>query len=365
MKTSPDSTALVILNYNGLEHLQRNLPSCYALLEHSPEACLYVADNCSTDGSEEFLLSEGFVVQVKGQEPAPAQRRRLVKLPENYGFAQGYNLALKQIQAEYYWLLNSDLAVAKESLEHLLIQMRQHPDIWVCQPKILSMDEPNSFEYAGAAGGWIDSLGYPFCRGRLFDTCELDTGQYDDEAEIFWASGAALFIRAERFHNLQGFDANFFAHMEEIDLCWRIKRLGGRVAVYPQAVVWHLGGGTLGAEKPQKTYLNFRNSLYCLYLNDEQSGRALRIFTRLVLDGFAALRFLFKFQFRHIWAIAKAHWVFFAQIGRLRRQRKSFEEQRQRFRPQSRFHAKGLYQGSIVWAYFIKGKKHFSQLLKN
>ena len=355
-------TAIVILNYNGRAHLERYLPSLYALLEAEPQALLYVADNGSEDESEAFLRAEGFELQLKDKTFSAEQRRRLIKLPQNYGFAQGYNLALQQIEAEYYWILNSDVAVEPDSLQALRACLAREPEVWACQPKILSDAQPEQFEYAGAAGGWIDILGYPFCRGRIFETVENDTGQYEEEADIFWASGAALFIRAERFHALQGFDPEFFAHMEEVDLCWRIKRLGGRVLYCPNSRVRHLGGGTLQMGHPRKTYLNFRNSLICLLRNHEGGGLFLLVFIRLLLDGVAGLRFLFKGQLAHIGAIVKAHWHFFAKVPGIWQQRRAFLAWRQRFRPQTQFKAQGQYRGSIVWAYYLRGKKRFGDL---
>ena len=242
-----DKVAVVILNWNGEEMLRRFLPG---VLAHT-QAEIYVADNASTDKSLE-LLSVDF----------PAVKTIL--LERNYGFAEGYNRALAQIEAEYFVLLNSDVEVKDDWISPMLQYLDTHPEVAACQPKILSWHAPDKFEYAGAAGGYMDAWGYPYCRGRIMNTVETDEGQYDTVAPVFWATGAALMVRSAVYHEVGGLDARFFAHMEEIDFCWRLRSRGYDIVCIPSAVVYHVGGGTLPKENPNKTYLNFRNNLLML-----------------------------------------------------------------------------------------------------
>ncbi|MDF1675256.1 MAG: glycosyltransferase family 2 protein, partial [Vicingaceae bacterium] len=242
---SLNSVAVVILNWNGKHFLEKFLPS---LIEHTSFAELIVADNCSTDDSLSFL-KENF------------PQIRIITLAENYGFAKGYNEALKQVNSDVYVLLNSDVEVTENWLQPCLEILKKDNDMAACQPKIKAFHQKTYFEYAGAAGGFIDKYGYPFCRGRIFETLEEDNNQYDEEIEIFWATGACLVIRADIYHELNGLDSFFFAHMEEIDLCWRIQNRGKKIKYVPQSTVFHVGGGTLHKSKPQKTFLNFRNNL--------------------------------------------------------------------------------------------------------
>lgn len=272
-----DRVAVVILNYNGAAMLRRFLP---VVLAHSGGAAIVVADNGSTDES---------VAVVKEQFPVV----RLIELGHNYGFADGYNRALALVEAEFFLLLNSDVEVTAGWLQPLLAFMDANAAAVACQPKVLSFNERECFEYAGAAGGFIDRYGYPFCRGRLFDTVEKDSGQYDAPCRLFWATGAALMVRSASFFEAGGFDGSFFAHMEEIDLCWRLQTLGGEVYAVPQSVVYHVGGATLSKDNPRKTYLNFRNNLIMLYKNLPDDELRAVMLVRTVLDYVAALKFLF------------------------------------------------------------------------
>lgn len=271
-----ERVAVVILNYNGAEMLRRFLP---AVVEYSPEAQIYVADNASTDDSLKVLSCEFPDIHV-------------ITLKQNYGFAEGYNRALASVDAEYYILLNSDVEVTAGWLVPLLTYMNTHADVAACQPKLLDYKRKTHFEYAGAAGGFIDRYGYPFCRGRLFETVEEDKGQYDNVADIFWATGAALMIRSADYKAVGGLDGRFFAHMEEIDLCWRLRSRGRRVVCLPQSVVYHVGGATLNKSNPRKTFLNFRNNLLMLYKNlpDDELEKVMCV--RCLLDYVAAVKFL-------------------------------------------------------------------------
>lgn len=295
--------AVVILNYNGEHHLRQFLPS---VLKYSKDARIIVADNHSTDGSCETLKKSFPKVQ-------------LISLSENYGYAGGYNQALKQIEAEYYLLLNSDVEVTKDWISPLVDYLDNHSNCAAVQPKILDFKNKDRFEYAGAAGGFIDSLGYPYCRGRIFDTIEQDLGQYDDEKEVFWVSGACFMIRSNSFHSVGGFDDSFFAHMEEIDLCWRLQNMGQKLGYTSKSVVYHLGGGTLNKSSPRKTYLNFRNNLIMLAKNLPVSQLALILPLRILLDLIASLKFWKDFSFLHFKAIIKAEIHFLSHIGHYNR----------------------------------------------
>ena len=304
------STAVVILNWNGKNFLEQFLPS---LIEHTKsDVEIVVADNASTDDSISFLTINYPDI-------------RVIRNPQNDGFARGYNLALKQVKADYYVLLNSDVEVTENWLEPIISLMEQDEKIGACQPKIRSYHHRNSFEYAGAAGGYIDEYGYPFCRGRLFLTVEEDHGQYDDTVEISWASGACLFLRSDLFHQLGGLDEDFFAHMEEIDFCWRLHNYGYRVMYSPDSTVYHIGGGTLPKASWRKTYLNFRNNFMLLYKN-LPANYLFKVFaTRLILDGVAAMKFLFQAGFKNFWAVGHAHISFYLALPSLRKKRRNLK----------------------------------------
>ncbi len=349
-RTELAKVAVVILNYNGTEHLRTFLPS---VLQHqSKQSSIYVADNGSTDDS--LIVLEKEFPQVN-----------LIRMPQNLGFAAGYNAALLDLQEDYFVLLNSDVEVTANWLNPIIEQMEMEPSVGVAQPKIKAYARKDHFEYAGASGGWIDTLGYPFSRGRIFDTVEKDEGQYPTATEVFWASGCALVIRRKLYQQLGGLDGDFFAHMEEIDLCWRVKRAGYRVMVFPQNVVFHLGGGTLDYQNPRKTFLNFRNSLYTLWKNEKGGTMLFKILLRLILDGIAAMRFLSQGEWSHIGAIIKAHWHFFTQIPSLmgKRRRDAQKIEACRIAPDNA--ATGRYSGSIVWAYFARGQKTFKQVFQS
>jgi len=285
-----DKVAVVILNYNGQDFLKQFLPT---LIQHSSEATIYVADNCSTDDSLTTLKAFPEV--------------KTLLLSENYGYAGGYNEALKQIEAEYYILVNSDIEVTPHWIRPMMEFLDQHEDYAAVQPKILAFDNKDHFEYAGAAGGFIDVLGYPYCRGRILEHLEKDTLQYEDIVDTFWASGACMMVRSKLFHDLGGFDAHFFAHMEEIDLCWRMKSSGYKTACIPQSKVYHVGGGTLNKTNPRKTYLNFRNGISLLVKNLPKHILLIVLPVRIVLDWVASLLFWNQDSFAHCTAVWKAH----------------------------------------------------------
>lgn len=283
-------TAVVILNYNGAGMLRRFLPS---VIEYSPEASIYVADNGSSDESCDVVRNEFPAV-------------KLMVLDHNYGFAEGYNRALAQVDEEYAVLLNSDVEVTRGWLSPMTQFLDSNPEVAACQPKLLSFKRKDFFEYAGAAGGFIDKWGYTFCRGRIFNTVERDSGQYDDTTDVFWATGAALMIRNEVYKNNGGLDGRFFAHMEEIDLCWRLRSRGYRIACVPQSHVYHVGGATLKKENPQKTYLNFRNNLLMIYKNAPDCQLKKIMLFRKVFDNVAALKFLVSGDYAAFKAVRKA-----------------------------------------------------------
>ncbi len=290
--------AIAILNWNGKSWLEKFLPS---VLKYSQNADLYVIDNQSTDDSLAFL-----------RQNFPSVKIIINK--ENYGFANGYNEGLKSINAEFYCLLNSDVEVTENWLSEVITLFDQDPTIAAIQPKILAYHDKTKFEFAGAAGGLIDNLGYPYCRGRVFDQLETDHGQYDDESEIFWASGCSLFIRSKDYWEQKGFDGRFFAHQEEIDLCWRLKNTGRKIFYTHQSVVYHVGGGTLNKQNPRKTFLNFRNNLSMLAKNLPFPKLIWLVFFRLCLDGVAGLYLGYKEGFAHTWAVVRAHFSFYAQL---------------------------------------------------
>jgi len=314
---------------------------------HSPEEVeLVVVDNASTDDSLYFL---------KTTYP---ELKTLV-FEKNHGFAGGYNRALEQVDADIFVLLNSDVEVTEGWLDGLLEKMNERPEITACQPKIRSVEKPDLFEHAGAAGGFLDKNGYPFCRGRIIDHCERDIGQHDDPREVFWASGACLVIRAKAFLEAGGFDERLFAHMEEIDLCWRLKNQGHQVHCFPDSVVFHLGGGTLAVQNPRKTYLNFRNNLSMIVKNDYRPKFYRRLIKRLIFDGAAAFYMLFTSGPSHFLAVLKAHFAFYTGFGRLLKMRKELRKQAHDI------NKTGWYRGSIVQDYFRGGKKVFGALASN
>lgn len=289
--------AIAILNWNGKSWLEKFLPN---VLENSQSAEVYVIDNASTDDSVAYISTHFPSVKI-------------VVNQQNHGFAGGYNEGLKQIHSDIYCLLNSDVEVTPGWLDPVAILFEKNPDIAAIQPKVLDYNRKNFFEFAGAGGGLIDNLGYPYCRGRVFENVEEDKGQYNDETEIFWASGCCLFIRSDDFWNQNGFDARFFAHQEEIDLCWRLKNSGRKIYYTGKSAIYHVGGGTLQKQNPRKTYLNIRNNL-SMMLKNLPSGKLYLIFIRLCLDGIAGIYFMFKHGFSHTWAVIKAHFGFYAQL---------------------------------------------------
>jgi GT2 family glycosyltransferase len=333
------SVAVVILNWNGKHFLEKFLPSVIA--SNYENLSLIVADNASTDDSVSFLQSKYPSV-------------RIIINPVNEGFAKGYNTALKNVSADYYILLNSDVEVTTGWIKPIISLMESDNTIAACQPKILSFNEKNKFEYAGASGGWIDKFGYPFNRGRVFEFCETDNGQYNNVEEIFWASGAAFFVRATIFEELKGFDDHFFAHQEEIDLCWRMQRAGYKIYVVPSSVVYHVGGGTLPTGNERKVFLNYRNNLLMLAKNLPASEKMQKIPFRICLDNIAAMQALTKGDWKTFRAIQKAHFNFI----------------KSNFKPQYKDHLPkiklkdlaGVYNGSIVQKYFIEKKRTFSEI---
>lgn len=337
-----EKLAIVILNWNGAKMLQQYLPS---VLQYSrEEATVYVADNASSDNSLEMLRTRFPEV-------------RIITLEKNWGFAEGYNKALAQIDAEYYLLLNSDIEVTHHWLTPMIEFLDAYADVAACQPKLLSIFDKDYFEYAGASGGFLDRFGYPFCRGRIFETVERDNGQYDYATDILWATGAALMIRARDYWNVGGLDGRFFAHNEEIDLCWRLRILGRRIVCLPESYVYHVGGGTLPKSNPMKTFLNFRNNLTMLYkcLPDEELKPVMR--WRWWLDYLAAWEMLIlKHNLGDFKAIFRARHAF-------RRWKKDFADDRRKIQ-ESRVAEKIPEQKSfsLLWQYYVKGKKTFADL---
>lgn len=338
-----DKIAVVILNWNGRDMMRRFLPS---VTEHSAdEGLVIVADNGSTDGSLDMLSREF---------PSVVQ----LPLPKNYGFAEGYNRALAQIEAPYYLLLNSDVEVSPHWLRPLLDFMEHHPQAAACQPKLLAQTDKGMFEYAGAAGGYIDRYGYPFCRGRVFGTVEADQGQYDTNVPVLWATGAALLVRSEAWNEVGGLDGRFFAHMEEIDFCWRLNSRGKEVWCVTDSTVYHVGGATLPAGNPRKTFLNFRNNLLMLFKNlpESQLRPVMRI--RFWLDALASLQFFLTGQWGSAAAVWKARRAFLAM-------RPDFEADREknlRLSTLEGHSATGILPASLLWLYYAKGCKTFSRL---
>lgn len=334
-------TAVVILNWNGAEWLRRFLPS---VVERSQgDAKVFVADNGSTDDS---------LAWVRATLPGVG----IIEMKENLGFAGGYNAALAQVQAEYFILLNSDVEVTPGWIPAMKDRLLRDPGMAACQPKVLSHREPSRFEHAGAAGGFIDRNGYPFCRGRIFEITETDGHQYDDEREVFWATGACLMIRSSAFREADGFDESLFAHMEEIDLCWRLRRTGWRIGYTSKAIVYHVGGGALGYGSTRKTYLNFRNSLCVLTKNLRSRWIGGRIIRRMVLDDFAALKFLLEGHADHAWVVGRAHRHFCRRLPALLRERKRLAAL------DKDPDLTGQYTRSVAYDRFILGQKTFPQL---
>lgn len=337
------TTAIVILNWNGVDFLHQFLPSVTA---YSVGYDIIVADNASTDDSIAFLQKNYPTIKI-------------IINSSNGGFAKGYNDALSQLQGQYdyYLLLNSDIEVTNNWLQPLVETLDKNSSIAGVQPKVKSFHRKNYFEHAGAAGGMMDKNYYLFCRGRIFDTVEEDHGQYDYPTEVFWTSGACMLIRSSVFHELKGFDASFFAHMEEIDLCWRAKNQGFSFMIEPSSVVYHVGGGTLNYESPRKTFLNFRNSLYTIHKN-HHGWLFGKMFYRLILDGIAGAKYALSFKFKHVGAIIKAHFAYYGQLSVLSKKRKELKSLRNN--PTT----SGLFRGSILFNYFVKGIKKFDQLDK-
>ena len=326
--------AVVILNWNGAKLLEQFLPSVVAF---SDEATIYVADNASTDASIEVI-----------QNLFPSVK--IIQNTGNFGFAKGYNEALKYVEEEYYALVNSDIEVTKNWLTPILNIFETEPETAIIQPKLLDFKKKTHFEYAGGAGGFIDKFGYPFCRGRIFDSVEEDKNQYDDEIEIFWATGACFFIRKDVYRKLNGFDDAFFAHQEEIDLCWRAFNNGYKIKYTSKSVVYHVGGATLNEGNPRKTFLNFRNSLLMLTKNLPKNQLFSIIFIRLCLDGLAGIQFILKGKFKHCWAILKAHFHYYHIANQ-------FYKKREAIQKPNYFKTK-----SIVYIYFIKNGKVFADI---
>ncbi|THV58302.1 glycosyltransferase family 2 protein [Flagellimonas alvinocaridis] len=330
--------AVVILNWNGEALLKRFLPS---VINHSEGADIYVVDNASTDGSVAFIKQHYPTIGI-------------VQNDLNGGFAKGYNDGLKSIDADIFCLLNSDVEVTPDWLTPIIKIFNTQQDIAIIQPKILDLKQKDHFEYAGAAGGFIDMLGYPFCRGRIFQALEKDTGQYNDVKEIFWATGACMFIRRNVFESLNGFDEDYFAHQEEVDLCWRAKNAGHKILYVGHSHVFHLGGSTLKNMNPKKTFLNFRNSLYSITKNLPRKKAFPIIFMRLVLDGIAALRFIFQLKFNHCLAILRAHISFYGNFRKMYKKREK-----------ANFILKYHTTTSIVWSHFVHQIKNFNILVKD
>ena len=331
--------AIVILNWNGKTYLQKFLPSVFN--SSYPNLEIIVGDNDSTDESVDFLTE--FFPSIK-----------VIRNKKNFGFAEGYNKVLNQVEADYFILLNSDVEVTTDWISPVIELMESDEKIAIAQPKIRSYFRKTHFEYAGAAGCFIDSLAYPFCRGRIFDAVEEDNGQYDADMEIFWAAGCALFIKASIWKRLNGLDEAFFAHMEEIDLCWRAKNLGYKVMYCGQSTIYHIGGGTLNVESPFKTYLNFRNNHFLIKKNIPPAKATLLIIIRFLLDFIALLKFVFEGKKRNAFAVSKAHSHVLRAFykGEIKYNRDICKKP----------NLVGRYRGSIVWQYFIMGRKYFSKI---
>ncbi len=330
--------SVVILNFNGIKHLKKYLPD---VINHSPSAEIVIIDNASTDDS---------VSHIKSNFPEV----KLINNTTNYGFAEGYNQGLKHVDSKYYILLNNDVRVSENWISPLKKALEKNKLLAGCQPKILSDRNPEYFEHAGACGGFIDKDYYPFCRGRIFDQIEKDNGQYNEEINTFWCSGAAFFIKSEVFHEAGGFDSSFFAHMEEIDLCWRIQNLGYQFAVIPKSIVYHYGGGTLNYESSSKIYLNFRNNLYMIYKN-HRGFLLTKLFRRMCLDLIAAIKYLISGKFHFFFSVFLSHMNFYSNLISLSKKRKAITRKKSQ-------DLKGYYKSSILSDYFIKKRKTFNDL---
>ncbi|VAW09847.1 Glycosyltransferase [hydrothermal vent metagenome] len=330
--------AIVILNWNGVTLLESYLPS---VTQYSEGAEIYVADNASTDSSVAFIKTNYPTIKI-------------IQNSTNGGFAKGYNDALKHVDADLLCLLNSDVEVTENWIEPIKNAFVELPNVSIIQPKILDLKQRDHFEYAGAAGGFIDQLGYPFCRGRIFQVLEKDKGQYDDVHEIFWATGACMFIKKELFESLGGFDEDYFAHQEEVDLCWRAKNQGHKVYYVGASKVYHLGGSTLNNMNPKKTYLNFRNSLFSITKNLPRRKAFTIIAIRLLLDGVAAMRFVLQLKFSHCFAILRAHLSFYVHFRTMYRKREK-----------DNFILNYYSTRSIVWSHFVHHKNTYDILTKN
>ncbi|HPT22316.1 MAG TPA: glycosyltransferase family 2 protein [Bacteroidales bacterium] len=335
-------TTIVILNWNGIRYLKLFLET---IVRYSagPDTHICVADNCSTDGSAEWIADNFKDI-------------KLIRFDKNHGFAEGYNMALSQLESEYFILLNSDIEVTENWIQPLVSFMDSNPDAASCQPKILSYHNKDRFEYAGAAGGFIDKFGYPFCRGRIFDKTETDSGQYDTQTDIFWSSGACMIVRSEAWNRFGGFDPDFFAHMEEIDLCWRFSKAGYRVSYVPNSVVYHVGGGTLPYDSPFKTYLNFRNNLFLLFKNLPDNKLRSVLLVRKILDGMAAVLFIVKGNFRSAGSVWKAHMDYYKSMSRLRKKRDVLKKM------DTTPYSPLIFNKSIVIEFYVKGHKTFKSL---
>ena len=340
--TALPPVAVVILNWNGRHYLEKFLPTLLASSYAGMK--VYVADNASTDDSISFLKSTYPQVTI-------------INNNKNQGFAAGYNLALKKVEEEYLVLLNSDIEVSGNWIEPALELLQSDPAIAAVQPKIKDYNNRTHFEYAGAAGGWIDIFGYPFSKGRIFDVLEEDHGQYDKITPIFWASGAAMFIKRSAFEKAGGFDPFFFAHQEEIDLCWRLQLAGYRIMSCPASVVYHIGGGTLPKDNPKKIFLNFRNNLIMLYKNLGWSDRLFIIPFRFLLDAISAWKNMLDGKPTYFFAVMKAHFAFLGWL--------IFSYKDAVFPHEKKRELTGVYRSSVVWQHFVKGKKLFSEIIRS
>ena len=329
-------TAIIILNWNGEKLLEQFLPSVVEFTAKQAE--IYIADNNSTDNSIDFI-TENF----------PSVK--IIKNAINGGYAKGYNDALKHIDADIFCLINSDIEVTENWLNPILNEFENDENIGVLQPKILDFKDKTKFEYAGAAGGFLDFFGYPYCRGRIFNDIEKDKNQFNKISDIFWASGACFFIKSNLFRELNGFDEDYFAHQEEIDLCWRVQNAGFKIKYIPNSIVYHVGGATLSNLNPKKTFLNFRNSLLNILKNVPNRYLVFLILSRLILDGFAGIKFLLELKPKHTFAILKAHLSFYSLFFKFLRKRKNRKKKTDYYNHKS-----------IVWQYFVLGRKKYHQL---
>ena len=345
MHSNP-SVAVVILSWNGRKFLEQFIPPL--LKTTYPNASFHIADNASSDDTVQFVSANFPSIKI-------------IRIEKNYGFAEGYNIALKQVEADYYVLLNQDVEVPAGWIEPIIALMEKDKKIAACQSKMLEYDNKERFEYAGATGGFIDRHGYAFCRGRFFKSTEKDNGQYDTVSEIVWACGACMFIRSKLFHDLGGLDDDFFAHFEEIDLCWRLKNAGYSIVYCPASVVYHVGGGSLPQGNPKKTYLNYRNNLCALMKNLPGESIASILSIRFVLDIISASKLLLSGNWRDYLAIAKAHFYFITRLSKLMAKRRAAWQavEHNKIAPPNR---KGFYRGSIIMDYFIRRIRNFSEL---